>query len=236
VYNGFHIEDLGQFRNHLEATYDDFNSELNDNLLHRNEGLKLYLANLLVTISKIHHKILDYQHENVFEVFELNEKIFLQNRLHELNQFIGYQLEIAAQTKVLVEEKLNLVSNSDIFNQASQDEGDQLSPILKNKIRCNLPKIDLTVLLWLLVEANIIAVGKKHHNFISFIEDNFQYFDTTKQTYCDLKQVKNLMAKLNGKTKGANVIRTRVELLNLLQETTLPPKNSLLEKQTYCYS
>lgn len=234
-FNNYQIDELGLFINSLEKSYDDFESELGENIMGRSGGLGLFLTDSLQTITKIGVRIRQYQQEKILQIMELNPVLYKRNRLHEMNQFLNCQLDIIEKTIKLIEEKLDLVMNSGVFIPETSTLEERLSPVLKNKIRSNLSKVELTYLLWWLVEAEVIHVGENLQDFIRFVENNFQYYDKEKKGYHELKKVNTVKSKFTSKTSRVETDKIRERLMKMLEETSMPPQKSILKKQTYNY-
>ena len=108
------------------------------------------------------------------------------------------------------------------------------SSVLHTKIRSNLAKVDLAVLLWLLAEAKIFEFDGSHNSFVKFVENNFQYFDKGKKIYSDMKHIASLMTKLNDENSSeTKPTQSQKELLATLKKIKLPPEKPQLIKNKW---
>lgn len=234
-YNGYSIDDFGGFQDKLNQLYEKFEIELSDNLTNRSSSLELYLTDIIKKISGVNDRIHIFQKEEIYETQKSNPDIFKINRLGYINYFLNFQLEIINRTKIELSEKLALVKNADLFKPVKvTNDVTGASPILKNKIKIKLSRVDLAVLLWWLAEANFFELDGSHENFVKFVEDNFQFFDKSKNIYADMKHIGSLMTKLNDKhSSETNPTQSRKELLEILQKINLPPVKSELKKNKW---
>ncbi len=231
-FNNYGIDEFGNFQNHLNSMYEKFESELSDNLTNQSPSLELYLTDLIKTLSDINKTILDYQKEEIYATQKENPNAFKRNRLGYMNYFLNFQLEIIEKTAKELNKKQELVKDPLIFKPIVSKFGiSDNSAMLQSKIKSNLSKVDLTVLLWWLAEAKFFEFGESHDQFIKFVEDNFQFFDKAKQMYADAKHISQLMSKLNSPNcTETNPTQARLELLEALTKKLIPPEKSVLKK------
>ncbi len=233
-YNGYSIDDFGQFQENLNSLFENFEIELNDNLTNRSPSLEVYLTDINKTIAGINEQVRNYLKEEIIETQKYNPEIFKQNRLGYMNHFLSFQLEIIERTQNELSKKIDLVKNADLFKPVMAPSDPSRSPIFKTKISSNLARVDLAVLLWWLAEAKLLEFDGSHDNFVKFIEDNFQFLDKGKNVYADMKHIGSLMTKLNDpNSPEVNPAQSRKEILDILQKQPLPPINSVLQKNKW---
>ena len=232
VYNGYGINDFGEFQNLLNNLYENFERELNDNLTNRHPSLKLYLTDITKTLSEISVQVRQYQQEEIYDSNKDNPDLFKLNQLGYMNNFMNFQLEIIDKTKKEIGKKLELVENPELFKPEGSYATETGTSVMDNKIRFKLSKIDLTVLLWWLAESEILPF-ETHDNFVKFTQDNFQYFDKKHGIFTDMKDIGSLMSKLNDNYSSEDPKKSCNKLLEKLQKTTLPPNESKLKKQKW---
>lgn len=220
VYNDFSIDDFGIFQDTLNKLYENFENELNDNLTNRSPSLEIYLVDIITTLNTTANQIRTFQQEEIYETLNENPEGFKINRLAYMNYFLDFQLGIIGKTQTQLANKLSLVKNVDLFKPTKEvSDAIAIETVFKNKIKSNLARVDLTVLLWWLAETKIIEFDGSHDNFIKFVEDNFQYLDKGKNIYSEMKHIGALMTKLNDPTSTeTNVTQSRNDLLETLRK------------------
>lgn len=230
-FNGFGIDDFGDFQEKLNKLHEKFEIELNDNLTNRSPSMELYLTDIIKTITGIHERVHNYWKEEIYETQNENPEMFKINRLGYMNHFLSFQLDLISRTEIELSKKLELVKNTDLFKPVTALSDAAGSPVFKNKVRSNLARVDLGILLWWLAETKVFEFDDSHENFVKFVEDNFQFFDKGKKMYADMKHIGSLMNKFNDPdSTETNPAQSRKELLAVLQKQSLPPEKSVLKK------
>ena len=239
-YNGYTIEEFGHYKNALDGSYEDFESETSENLMQDKDVLILYFTDLVGTLSKIAASLREYQQEQIFDFFEANQELFRLNQFHAMNRFIIAQQDIIYKTTDFIQEKINLVANFGlraVVNTKSAEaellSGMENTTISHKKIKFNLSRVNLAVLLWWMAEADLLEVDKNHNQLVSLIENNFQYRAESKKSHFDMKHMQSEMSKLTNGSHEVNPELARLNLLKILNETILPPRKSLLEKRKW---
>lgn len=233
-YNGFEIENFSHFQNLLNMRYKKFEKELSQNLDNRSPSLDQHLTNATKKLSEIREHVKDFQKVKLKDSQKRNADSFTKDQLRQINDFLNFQLEIIDKTKIHLLQKLEFVKDPELFTPAMDDTNTAGSPVLHTKIRSNLTKVDLAVLLWLLAEAQIFEFDGSHNGFVKFVEQNFQYFDRGKEIYADMKHIGPLMTKLNDENSSeTNPTQSQKELLATLKKIKLPPEKSQLIKNKW---
>ncbi len=231
-YNGYGIDGFGYFQDKLNTLHEKFEIELNDNLTNRSPSLEVYLTDIIKTVSGIRAQIRSYQKEEIYDTQKETPEMFKINRLGYINHFLSFQLDMISRTQIELSKKLELVKNTDLFKPVTASSGVDGFPVLKNKIRSNLSRIDLGVLLWWLAETKFLEFDGSHDNFVKWVDANFQYYDKSKETYADMRHFGTLMAKLmDPKNPETNPAKNRKDLLEALTKQLLPPEKTVLEKR-----
>jgi hypothetical protein len=234
TYNGQEVENLETIQNHINDLYQYFENELRLNLENRLPTLEPLLVNATKWLAEIRDQVLNFQKTKLKDEQKRNAESFSMDQLRKISNLIDFQLEIINKTEKHLLEKLEFVRDPELFTSAMDDSDSAGSPLIKTKIRANLSRVDLAILLWWLAEAELLELDKNHNAFVKFVEDNFQYFDKSKKIYADMKHIGSLMTKLNDeKSSETNPSNSQKELLKILKKIELPPEKSVLTKNKW---
>ena len=228
-FNGYMIEEYNDFKIRLQGLYENFEKELRFNLESNSGGLLNYLKGIQESLQNILNVFQQQYREDIHLVEQNNPELYQHKRLFYINNFFRFQEEIIYKTAQEISNNLLLVMEDPDLNTGKGSS----QAILKRKVKSNLPKIDLVVLLWWLAEAKIFEFDGSHDNFVKFVEANFQYYDKSKTTYFDMKDVGPVMSKLFNDSPETNPVKSREELLQMLQNVALPPEKSILVKNKW---
>lgn len=229
TFNGYGIDDFGHYQTHLVTLYNAFEVELADNLTSRNPSLPLYLTDCIEKLVAINTQARSYQTDNIIQLQEENPEQFRKNKLWYMSRFISFQLEMIGKVESELTQKLNLTHKKEVFSSDLTTGAGEIN--FKNKIRANLSKVDLTVLIWWLAEANILEFDGSRDAFVKCIENHFMYYDKGKKMYFDVKGVGPLVSKLNDPAcVEVDSYKAQQDLLEKLKNMELPPEKSILKR------
>ncbi len=160
--------------------------------------------------------------------------MFKLNQLGYMDNFLKYQINIIRKTKNELIKKLELVKNYDLYKPSIIDaDSDVNNSIMNIKLKSKLSKHDLTVLFWWLAEAGLLEFEESNSTFVKSLENNLIYFDKKQKVFSEMKGIAILMSRFTNKSSGESPETAREELLKILQDTLLPPTNSVLQKNKW---
>jgi len=225
-FNGYVPADFDKFRDKLKSLYRKFEEEVNDNLTNRSQSLRIYIAGLAKTISEIKNRI--QRSLTLWETLIENPKSIGREGLRSLQHFFLYQLEIIDDTETEISKILELATDDDLNPLTNSTSDDPMMP--KSKVRSNLSRVELAFLLWWLAEARLFEFDGSQDSFVKYVEGNFLFNDKNKG-HAPMKHLASLLNKFYDKNSTeVNPSILKQQLLEMLQNQTLPPFKPVLEK------
>jgi hypothetical protein len=132
--------------------------------------------------------------------------------------------------KITVElnQKLELANDKEFFSSVMPSGTGETN--FKNKLRVNLSKNDLAVLIWWLAESKILEFDGSRTLLVKFIEANLMYLDKSRDMHFDAKYIQTVMSKLTDPTSPeVDLQQSRQNLLDKLISTELPPTTYVIK-------